>query len=274
MSDGRLNVGVGILAEMRRRFDLQLPHLFDAFVGGLQRHHPRFGALELTGPPIGGIVKTYGGAGANHFDGGVLIGDAGSFVDPMTGEGITPGMESALLAGPVLAAALDSGRYRADALARYELAFREYFDPALGLLTFIASVLRNRHMAEPWLKAFARGCELAQADVDFALTSGGVFGGMDVRPIGIMSQMSSHIALELAMAWPRFLGRLAGRRDDGATTLGDLVEWQLAWWRSLRADPLWHTRWAMDVQRESLRLLSRLPSAREDPRIAGPALSP
>jgi menaquinone-9 beta-reductase len=275
MSGGRLNVGVGILAEMRRRFELQVPELFDAFVDGLRRHHPRFGSLELAGPPIGGIVKTYGGAGPNHFDRAVLIGDAGSFVDPMTGEGITPGMESALLAAPVLAAALEVGRFGADALAPYESAYRDYFDPGMRLLTFTASLLRNRHMAEPWLKAFGRGCELAQADVDFARTSGGVFGGLDVRPAGILSQMSSRIARELALAWPRFMAGLAGRWDaGGATTIGDLVGWQSAWWRSFRADPLWHTRWAMDVQREGLRLASRLPGAGEDPRIAGPRLSP
>ena len=274
MSDGRLNVGVGVLAEMRRRFDLQLPRLFDDFLEGLRRHHPRFAGLELTGPPIGGIVKTYGGAASNHFDGGVLIGDAGSFVDPMTGEGITPGMESALLAGPVLAAALDAGRYRADALAPFEDAYRRYFDPAMSLLTFAASLLRNRHMAEPWLTAFGRGCELAQADADFARTSGGVFGGLDVHPAGIMSQLSSRIAGELALAWPRLVARLYGRSTDGSTTLGDLVEWQSAWWRSLRTDPLWHVRWSMDVQRESLRLMSRLATVREDPRTAGPALSP
>ena len=73
---------------------------------------PRCATLELCAPPIGGIVRTYGAAGPNHFDGGVLVGDAGCFVDPMTGEGITPAMESALLASPVLRDALDVGPLR------------------------------------------------------------------------------------------------------------------------------------------------------------------
>ena len=43
---------------------------------------------------VGGVLKIYGGAGPYHFDGGLLVGDAGCFVDPLTGEGITPAMES------------------------------------------------------------------------------------------------------------------------------------------------------------------------------------
>ena len=119
MAGGRVNIGVGLLAETRRRLDVSIPALFDEFVAGLRRSYPRAAGLELQAPPIGGIVKTYGSAGPNHFDGGVLIGDAGSFVDPITGEGITPAMESALLATPVLVAALEAGRFDAAALAPY-----------------------------------------------------------------------------------------------------------------------------------------------------------
>ena len=161
LAGGRVNLGVGILSETRRRLDVHVPELFAAFVERLRQHHPGSGAFELRGAPIGGIVKTYGAAGPNHFDGGVLIGDAGCFVDPMTGEGITPAMESALLAAPVLRAALDSGRFDVGRLAAYERAFRAYFDPAMTFLDLCAATLRNRHLAQPWLKALARGCELA-----------------------------------------------------------------------------------------------------------------
>ena len=57
----------------------------------------------------------------------------------MTGEGITPGMESALLAGPVLAAALDAGRFDAQQLSAFERAFRAYFDPAMQFLDVLAA---------------------------------------------------------------------------------------------------------------------------------------
>src|SRR6266542_3030901 len=235
----------------------------------LRRLHPRCVNLELCSAPIGGIVRTYGGAGPNHFDGGVLIGDAGSFVDPMTGEGITPAAESALLAEPVLQAALEAGRFDARQLAAYERAFRAYFDPAMTFLDLCAAVLRNRSFARPWLKALARGCELAQADPEFARTGGSYFGGLEIQPFGILGQMWVRIVEDLLLAWPRLVGGLARAPAANATTVGDLIEWQAAWSRSLLADPLWHLRWTMDVQRKSVRLVSTMERAGGDPRAAG-----
>ena len=263
LAGGRANLGVGILAETRRRLDLHVPELFAGFVERLREMHPRCGALELCGPPIGGIVRTYGAAGSNHADGAVLVGDAGCFVDPMTGEGITPAMESALLASPVLRDALAAKRFDAAQLAPYEAAFRAYFDPAMRFLDLCAATLRNPHLARPWLKALARGCEVASTDAAFARTGGGYFGGLDVRPFGILGQMWVRIAQDLALAWPRLL-----RRGSSGTTVGDLLEWQLAWTRSLLSDPLWHARWSADVQRQWVRLLASGRSG-TDPRFAG-----
>jgi geranylgeranyl reductase family protein len=270
MADGRANMGVGVLSETRRRLDLNVPQLFANFLERLRRNHSRCERVELCSRPIGGIVKTYGGAGPNRFDGGVLVGDAGSFVDPMTGEGITPAAESALLAAPVLEAALEAGRFDALELRGYEQAFRAYFDPAMGFLDLCAALLRNRYLARPWLKALARGCELAGGDEEFARTGGSYFGGLDVRPFGILTQLWARIATDLALAWPRLLvGH--GRRDGAkATTAVDLVEWQLAWSRSLFADPFWHARWSMDVQRKTLGVLSTLHPGASDPRTGGP----
>jgi menaquinone-9 beta-reductase len=269
MAGGRVNIGVGILSETRQRLDLNVPALFVDFFDRLRQFHPRCARLELCAPPIGGIVRTYGGAGSNYFHGGLLVGDAGSFVDPMTGEGITPATESALLAAPALESALEAGRFDAKQLSAYERAFREYFDPAMTFLDLCASILRNRTLARPWLKALARGCELAAEDRDFARSGGSYFGGLDVRPFGILAHLWTAVAYDLALAAPRLLwrGRSAGRSK--APTIVDLVDWQLAWSRSLVTDPLWHARWSIDVQRKSLRLLSTLHQAEQDPRAAG-----
>jgi menaquinone-9 beta-reductase len=269
LARGRANVGVGILSETRRRLDVSVPALLIDFVERLRRFHPGCAKLELCSAPLGGIVRTYGGAGRNYFDGGVLIGDAGSFVDPMTGEGITPAAESALLAAPVLEAALAARRFDAEELAPFETAFRSYFDPAMTFLDLCACILRNRTLARPWLNALARGCELAQANPAFAQGASGYFGGLDVRPFGILAHIWTRVAIDVALAGPRSFGGLAGQRDPHATSVGDLVEWQAAWVRSLAADPLWHARWTMDVQRKSLRLLSTLRPTAPDPRAVG-----
>ena len=267
MADGRVNLGVGILAETRRRLDLNVPALFADFVARLRESHPGCASLELCSAPIGGIVRTYGGAGANHFDGGVLIGDAGSFVDPMTGEGITQGAESALLAAPVLQAALEARRFDARQLSAYERSFRAYFDPAMRFLDLCAAILRNRWLARPWLNAFARGCELARGDPEFARVSSSYFGGLDIRPLGIVSAVWARLVEELVLAWPRSLAGGARVAGPGPTSVGDVADWQAAWSRSFAADPFWHTSWSWDVQRKALRLLSSRPAP--DSRAAG-----
>ena len=78
MADGRVNVGVGILSETRRRLRIQIPSLFRAFIERTRRFHPRSASLELCTPAIGGVVKTYGGASRNYFHGlpGPVRGDA------------------------------------------------------------------------------------------------------------------------------------------------------------------------------------------------------
>jgi len=251
MAGGRVNLGVGILAETRDRLGIRVPDLFRTFLGRLRRAHPRFRKLQLCRPPIGGIVKTYGGAGPNHFAGGLLVGDAGSFVDPMTGEGISPAMESSLLAARTLRRALDAGRFDRPTLAAYEREFRAYFDPAMAFLDLVAATLRNGHMKDWWLSAFSRGCRQAQRDQALARVTGACFGGVELDPRAVLWQL---------------LGRTCA--DVGAFA-SDLIACQVGWWRSLAADPVWHASWAMDVQKKWLRVLSILGTAGGDPRAVG-----
>jgi flavin-dependent dehydrogenase len=260
IAGGRVNLGVGILSETRRARDAHVPRLFANFVERLRAEYPGCQSLELCAPAIGGVVKTYGAAGRNHFDGGLLVGDAGSFVDPMTGEGITPAMESAMLAARTLAAALDAGRFDQAQLSAYESDFRAYFDPAMLFLDLCAATLRNRHLARPWLNALGRGCDVAQTDEAFARTGGSYFGQMWVR-----------VMQDVALAWPRLLTGAAGDGSQRITTVADLLGWQTAWMRSLVSDPGWHARWTVDVQRKWLRLLATAGPTEGDPRFSGVA---
>jgi geranylgeranyl reductase family protein len=262
---GRVNVGVGLLAETRRRREVKMPALFSEFLDGLRARHPGCSELELCSSPIGGAVRTYGAAGSNHFDGGLLVGDAGSFANPMTGEGITPGMESALLAAPVLRRALEEGDYSEERLAGYGAAFRAYFDPSMTFLSLIAATMRDEHFARPWLKAFGRGCELAQGDPDFARTSGSFFGGIEVRPFGILGQVLARCGEDALLAWPRLLAGSSAK----ATTPGDLLAWQAALARSVLGDPAAHMRWAADVRHQWRRLLTVAKTWEGDPRAKG-----
>lgn len=265
-----VNFGVGVLAETCSRLDISVPRLFREFFEKLKRTHHRCANLQLCQPPIGGIVKTYGGAGSNYFDGGLLIGDAGSFVDPMTGEGITSAMESALIAAPVIRNALAAGRFDAPFLSAYERDFRAYFDPSMIFVDLCAATMRNKHLGEPWLKAVARGCELAQRDEDFARTTVACFGGLEINPSGVLAQIWTNTALELATLCPRgMLAFIQGQPNPLLSTAHELIGWQINGWKSLLDDPVWHAGWMLDLERKWLHALSIMSEAKADPRADG-----
>lgn len=271
MRGGVVNVGLGILSETAKRFQLNIPNLLEEFIRKLRRSHPRCGKLRLCRPPIGGIVKTYGGAGPNYFSRGVLIGDAGSFVDPMTGEGITPAMESGILAAPIIMKALSAGSFNSKIFSAYETSFRNYFDPSMLFLDVCAATMRNRHFTEPWLKALARGCELAQNDPTFARTAGAYFGGLEINPTLILSRIWFSIASELALIFPKSLQALL-RNDSNPLlpSIREMMNWNFNWWNSILDDPFWHASWTLDLQRKWLQFLSRVKDFPTDPRAVGP----
>jgi geranylgeranyl reductase family protein len=252
MPDGRANAGVGVLAETRSRWGLAVPQIFQAFLDKLRAAHPGCAKARLASKPLGGIVRTYGCAGPNHFDAGVLVGDAGCFVDPMTGEGITPAMESALLAAPVVAGAVGGGRAEAASLAAYETAFRRHFDPSMRYLDFCAAVMRNRWLADYWIAAVARGCRHAREDGEFARVAGAGFGGLDVQPLDILTRI-----------WIKAF-------EDAGAWWGDLGAFTSGWWQSLADDPAWHLGWASDVSQKWMTVAAAL-GRDDDPRRHGPA---
>lgn len=270
MSNGRANVGVGLLAETRDRYRISVPALFATFLRKLQRLHPGCERMQLASKPIGGIVKTYGGAGRNHFDGGILIGDAGCFVDPMTGEGITPAAESAVIGAGVIADALGEGRTDARFLSSYERRFRAYFDPAMSYLDYVACVMRNRHFASFWMSVVARGCALAMSDRRFARIGGAAFGGLDVRPLDIATRMWAKSAGLLVAESGRVSVDFAAGRLNAASAFMDMGRWTSAWWGSMAEDPAWHARWMGDVTRKWLALPRKV--RLRDPRMQGPEI--
>ncbi|MDH3522184.1 MAG: NAD(P)/FAD-dependent oxidoreductase [Acidobacteriota bacterium] len=271
MAGGRANLGVGILSETRDRHSISVPRLFSQFVDKARETDPRYSDLRLSGPPIGGIVKTYGGAGRNVFDRGLLIGDAGCFVDPMTGEGITPAMESALLGSAVLLEALEQGKFGAAFLSSYEESFRHYFGPAFGYVDLCASLMRNEHFGDAWLDAVARGCKLAEKDTDFGRIAGATFGGMELDPIGIAAQIwTKAVGVMAAEGAHSLFGLLSGDLGRLSSSVGQMADWHLSWWRSALSDPAWHASWASDVANKWLRLVVAAPGLAEDPRARGP----
>jgi geranylgeranyl reductase family protein len=269
MSEGRANVGVGILAETQVRERISVPKLFAAFLDKLRSVHPGCADIRLASKPIGGIVKTYGGAGPNHFDGGILIGDAGCFVDPMTGEGITPAAESALIGAEVIEEALAQGRFDRKHFSSYERKFRRYFDPAMSYLDFVACLMRNPHFGDFWLSIVDRGSRLAMENERFARVGGAAFGGVDIRPLDTVSQIWAKGADQFFSEGGRMVRDVVSGKGLRMPIVADVARWHTGWWGSLAADPAWHARWVADLSAKSLRLPAR--TRLRDPRTDGPA---
>lgn len=269
MPGGRANVGVGMLSESCHRFDLSVPKAFRDSIERLRIRHPGCKDMRLTSRSVGGVVKMYGGIDRNHFDGGLLIGDAGSFVDPMTGEGITQGMESALIALPTVLDALEKGRFDATFLSRFDRDFRSYFDPAMLCLGLCAVMMRNWHFREFWWRSTLRGFEKAQNDPAFARVSGSAFGGLNLQPLAIVAQIWSSIFTHLAQGGTQAIGDLmSGRGFRSGGLAGDIVAWERAWSCSLRDDPGWHYSWLADLVRTLARALPTLLTT-HNPRVRG-----
>jgi hypothetical protein len=208
--------------------------------------------------------------GLNYFNRGILIGDAGCFVDPMTGEGITSAMESALIGSSILTLALGMGKFDAAFLSSYQQSFRKYFDPAMCYVDLCASLMRNRHFSESWLKAVARGCELAAQDPDYAKVTGATFGGMEIDPFNIGSQVWAKTIGELTTIGTHSLfGLVTGNTNSMFETFSDLVAWQVSGWTSIVSDPIWHVSWTSDVSKKWLRLITSMAAGTKDPRAVG-----
>ncbi len=272
MPGGRANVGVGMLSESCHRFDLSVPRAFAESIQRLRIRHPGCANARLASRPIGGVVKMYGGIDRNHFDGGLLIGDAGSFVDPMTGEGITQGMESALIASQTVLDALEKGRFDAAFLSRFDRDFRSYFDPPMLYLSLCAVMMRNWHFREFWWRSTLRGFEKAQSDPDFARVAGSAFGGLNLQPQAIVGQIWSSIFAHLAQGGVQAIGDLVSGRGFRAGGLaGDVEAWQRAWTASLKDDAAWHFSWLADVAKTLGRVLPSLMST-DNARVRGPLI--
>jgi hypothetical protein len=183
----------------------------------------------------------------------------------MTGEGITPAMESALIGSSVLIDSLEQGRFDSAFLSLYNRRFHQYFDPGWIYVDLCAALMRNRCFRDSWLKMLARGCRLAQKDADFARVVGATFGGLKIEPFEIISRIWMKTLGELN-PW---LGLIAGDGSSLSMAFGDLLGWQVSFWQSLVENPVWHLEWTSDIVEKWGRFISIFSVRAQDPRAEG-----
>lgn len=268
--EGRANAGLGMLSETTEKFGISLQQCFRESMERLKFRHPGCANARLASKPIGGAVHMYGGITRNHFAGGILVGDAGSFVDPMTAEGITQGMESAIIGARTIVEVLEKGNFEQADFARFEHDFRSYFDYSMLYLCFYATMMRNPHFGDFFLSMTRQGFERAQHDRDFARISGTGFGGLNVQPAAIAAQLWGGIGRHIARGGAAALADIvAGRGIEGGRFLRDWDLWRRGWRASVADDPAWHMGWLRDIVAIAGKLGPSF-STRTNPRVAGP----
>ncbi len=143
---GRANVGLGLRADYLARMGRKLPDLFEEYLA----RDPHIGAEVRRGRLVGKPRGHFLPMGSRHprtFSGRVLLaGDAASFINPLTGEGIEFALESGELAAQTARAALSSGDFSAAALSSYETAWVEAFGHTLRVNSSLQWIFRF-----PWM---------------------------------------------------------------------------------------------------------------------------
>ena len=122
----------------------QLPHLARRLAGAT-----RVAPIRALGPLAHRVAPPKTG-------GVLLVGDAGGFYDPFTGEGVFTALRSAELAVATIVRALAGGDVSARALAGYERARREVFSGKERVTQALQFLIRHRRLANFAVRALAR----------------------------------------------------------------------------------------------------------------------
>ena len=144
LPNGYANVGVGMRSDVVSKKKVNLKEDMLRLIREYEPIRSRFEGAELEGPirgyglPLGSKKRPLSG------DGFILLGDAGSLIDPFTGEGIGNAMISGLKAAETIEAL--NGNYAAAALKMYDDSVYKRLWPELSLSKKMQELVKY-----PWL---------------------------------------------------------------------------------------------------------------------------
>jgi len=146
VAPGVVNLGLVVPHAHARAFRGRLETFFDARLKQLRHLAPRLDGLRAVGPlrAMGPLAYR---VDEPSVDGVALVGDAGGFYDPFTGEGLYTALRSAELLVEVAHAALRAGRCTAAALRPYARARRDAFLGKARLTRALQAVIARRRAA-------------------------------------------------------------------------------------------------------------------------------
>lgn len=146
VAPGVVNLGLVVPHAHARAFRGRLETFFDARLKQLRHLAPRLDGLRAVGPlrAMGPLAYR---VDEPSVDGVALVGDAGGFYDPFTGEGLYTALRSAELLVEVAHAALRAGRCTAAALRPYARARRDAFLGKARLTRALQALIARRRAA-------------------------------------------------------------------------------------------------------------------------------
>src|SRR5690606_38543848 len=100
--DGFANYGAGLVAEASIRDRIRVRDFLAELRSMIEARGRALGAEVRLGPLVGWPIETFRSDVPRIFERGLLIGEAGGFVDPINGEGIPLALETAGLAAETI----------------------------------------------------------------------------------------------------------------------------------------------------------------------------
>ena len=256
------NVGVGMVKETLGKFRISVKDFFRRFECFIKSLGNKSGNTVEISSIKGWPIKSYGGARRNFFERGLLIGEAGCFVDPISGEGIPLALESAELGFETLKLAFDRGHFSANTLASYEHRWKNRWDADLKVSDLVVSLIRNRYLAKLWIQSFRVMGMTALRDESYAHKIGGIMAGLIPNRDGFSLDVVMKSLLHAPPFWMEAFN--IGTRHtlfDTFTRGIEWFDWELGVARAVLNDFDWFRAWALEVNQKQLELLKILRSA-------------
>jgi len=119
LPDGQANVGIGMTVTEMQKKKISLQKMMEDEIANNPEIKDRFAGAELVSEIKAWTLPTASSFRKNYGDGFVLIGDASSLIDPMSGEGIGNAMLSANIAAEVIDDALKRKDFSSNQMKNY-----------------------------------------------------------------------------------------------------------------------------------------------------------
>jgi menaquinone-9 beta-reductase len=146
LENGLCNVGIAIILEDKNKKNMNVKEVLESVIKSNPMFADRFKNAEAVGDVKGWILPLGSNDLKMHGDGYILIGDAASIIDPLTGEGIGNAMWSAKLAAQTIDNAIKKNDFSEKTLKEYKKKFDKGMRKELRTTYFFQKILRHKRL--------------------------------------------------------------------------------------------------------------------------------